>query len=68
MTTSHVPLPSRVPKDNARVERSLGRLHHAGGDRHAWADDRAAEDDQMRLVAALLVLGSLLVWILFLQG
>lgn len=34
-----------------------------------WAvDKRAAEDDRMRLVAALLVLGTLLVWILFLQG
>jgi hypothetical protein len=31
-------------------------------------DGRVAEDDRMRLVAALLVLGTLLVWILFLQG
>jgi hypothetical protein len=32
------------------------------------ADDWASAEDRMRLVAALLVLGTLLVWILFLQG
>jgi hypothetical protein len=31
-------------------------------------DRWTSEEDRMRLVAALLVLGSLLVWILFLQG
>jgi len=39
--------------------------------RHArarWSEDRSHEEDRMRLVAALLVLGSLLVWILFVQG
>jgi hypothetical protein len=30
--------------------------------------NRAAEEDRMRLVAALLVLGTLLGWMLFLEG
>jgi hypothetical protein len=36
--------------------------------RGAALDERAAEDDRMRLLAALLVLASLLVWAVFLQG
>jgi len=48
------------------------RLAPAGAvsTRHdGWgAARRAAEEDRLRLVAALLVLGALLVWILFLQG
>jgi hypothetical protein len=44
------------------------RNGHRGRTSAIPADDRAAEDDRMRLVAALLVLGTLLVWILFLQG
>jgi hypothetical protein len=37
-------------------------------ERPRWPQDSSHEEDGMRLVAALLCLGTLLVWILFLEG
>jgi hypothetical protein len=36
--------------------------------RARWPEEWSHEEDRMRLVAALLVLGALLVWILFLDA
>jgi hypothetical protein len=52
---------------------AVGLRRAAGGGDAAWRHARAAdawhsEEDRMRLFAALLVLATLLVWILFLQG
>jgi len=67
--TGHALQPAVVPV-------ASGLRHRTAPTRDAWSRrgrapslaDRAWEEDRMRLVAALLVLGTLLVWILFLQG
>ncbi len=44
-------------------------VDEAGAFRHARAADAVhSEEDRMRLAAALLVLATLLLWMLFLQG
>jgi len=65
--TGHFLQPAVVPVATAFRRRTAGGT--AGTGRHARAADAfASEEDRMRLVAALLVLCTLLVWILFLQG
>ncbi|HSD29175.1 MAG TPA: hypothetical protein VLL75_17875 [Vicinamibacteria bacterium] len=76
MTASHVRLRTAHSLRTAVVPvgtvfRRRAGAARAGSSRHGreWAaDERAAEDDRLRLVAALLVIATLLVWILFLQG
>jgi len=73
MSTSHVRLPSST---SAATEPRAGWLDRRRASRAGevpWRHARAAEalhseEDRMRLVAALLVLATLLVWILFLQA
>ncbi len=55
-----VPVASVLPR--RATEARDGRV------RRPRAADTLASEDRMRLVAALLVLGTLLVWILVLQG
>jgi hypothetical protein len=62
----HSPRPAVV-----HVATGFGRS--AGGRESTWRHARAvealhSEEDRMRLVAALLVLATLLLWMLFLQG
>ncbi len=63
----HTPRPAVLPGPTGFPRRA------AGARESNWSHARAAEalhseEDRMRLVAALLVLATLLLWILFLQG
>jgi len=70
--------PSAISSGVDPRERLLDRRSQAtpGGAEHslqpavvpAAPDEAAAEEDRMRLLAALLALGALLVWIVFLAG